>query len=196
MIKKVGIIITILLVIIIIISLLIFGYFKFIGLESKTPKEEKSWYSIENKKYMERNVFILTPSDNEPSGKVILYLHGGAYVGEIENEHWNFVEKLIKDTNNTIILPDYPLAPKYTYKDVFNMIEPLYKEIVDKVGADNIILMGDSAGGGMGIALLEKIALESEYEMPSKTILISPWLDVRLTNPEIDKIQKNDKELN
>ena len=71
MIKKVGIIITILLVIIIIISLLIFGYFKFIGLESKTPKEEKSWYSIENKKYMERNVFILTPSDNEPSGKVI-----------------------------------------------------------------------------------------------------------------------------
>ena len=52
MIKKVGIIITILLVIIIIISLLIFGYFKFIGLESKTPKEEKSWYSIENKKYM------------------------------------------------------------------------------------------------------------------------------------------------
>ncbi len=196
MIKKVGIIITILLVIIIIISLLLFGYFKFIGLESKTPKEEKSWYSIENKKYMERNVFILTPSDNEPSGKVILYLHGGAYVGEIENEHWNFVEKLIKDTNNTIILPDYPLAPKYTYKDVFNMIEPLYKEIVDKVGADNIILMGDSAGGGMGIALLEKIALESEYEMPSKTILISPWLDVRLTNPEIDKIQKNDKELN
>ena len=134
MIKKVGIIITILLVIIIIISLLIFGYFKFIGLESKTPKEEKSWYSIENKKYMERNVFILTPSDNEPSEKVILYLHGGAYVGEIENEHWNFVEKLIKDTNNTIILPDYPLAPKYTYKDVFNMIEPLYKESLKLAG--------------------------------------------------------------
>lgn len=32
--------------------------------------------------------------------------------------------------------------------------------------------------------------------MPGKTILISPWLDVRLTNPEIDKVQENDTELN
>ena len=64
--------------------------------------------------------------------KVMDHFQHPRNVGEIENEHWNFVEKLIKDTNNTIILPDYPLAPKYTYKDVFNMIEPLYKEIVDK----------------------------------------------------------------
>ena len=34
---------------------------------------------------------------------------------------------------STVILPDYPLTPKYTYKDVFNMVTPLYKEIIDKV---------------------------------------------------------------
>ena len=76
------------------------------------------------------------------------------------------------------------------------MIEPLYKEIVDKVGTDNIVVMGDSAGGGIGLALVEKITEDSNYNIPSKTILISPWLDVRMTNPEIDKVQENDKELN
>ena len=196
MIKRIGITIVVLIMIIIIISLLIFGYFRFIGLESKTPKEEKNWCSIQTEKYMERNVFMITPNNKETSGKVILYLHGGAYFGEIETEHWEFVEKLIKDTDSTIVLPDYPLAPKYTYKDVFNMVEPLYKEIVDKVGAENVMLMGDSAGGGMSLALLEKITTESEYEIPLKTILISPWLDVRLTNSKIDEVQKYDKELN
>lgn len=95
----------------------------------------------------------------------------------------------------TVILPDYPLTPKYTYKDVFNMVTPLYKEIIDKVESNNLIVMGDSAGGGIALALMERIGAE-DIDMPSKTILISPWLDVRLTNPEIDEVQKIDKELN
>ena len=55
--------------------------------------------------------------------------------------------------------------------------------------------MGDSAGGGMGLALLERIGEENKL-LPSRTILISPWLDVRLENPKIDEVQKRDKELN
>ena len=55
--------------------------------------------------------------------------------------------------------------------------------------------MGDSAGGGLGLALEEKLS-EENIEMPVKTILISPWLDVRLNNPKIEEVQKKDKELN
>ncbi len=55
--------------------------------------------------------------------------------------------------------------------------------------------MGDSAGGGLALALEEKIG-EEKLQMPAKTILISPWLDVRLTNPQINEVQKNDKQLN
>ena len=55
--------------------------------------------------------------------------------------------------------------------------------------------MGDSAGGGLGLALEEKVGKEN-LPMPAKTILISPWLDVRLTNPKIEEVQKNDKQLN
>lgn len=194
--KKITFTIAITLITIAIIGTLIYGYFKIIGIESKPPKDEKNMYSLETEKYFDRKVFVVKPNDKNSNSMTILYLHGGAYVGELQPEHWEFIGKIVTDTGATVIVPDYPLAPKYTYKDVFNMIEPLYKEIVDKVGTDNIVVMGDSAGGGIGLALVEKITEDSNYNIPSKTILISPWLDVRMTNPEIDKVQENDKELN
>jgi len=95
----------------------------------------------------------------------------------------------------TVIIPDYPLTPKYTYKDVFKMVKPLYKEIIEEVKPENLILMGDSAGGGLSLALIEEMS-EENYELPGKTILISPWLDVRLENNKIEEVQKKDKELN
>lgn len=74
-------------------------------------------------------------------------------------------------------------------------MEPLYKEIVSKVDMEKFIVMGDSAGGGLALALEEKLSQE-EIEMPEKTILISPWLDTRLINPKISEVQKRDKQLN
>ena len=117
-------------------------------------------------------------------------------MAEASEKHWEFLNKLANDTGAIIIMPDYPLAPKHNYEDVFEMVVPLYQEIVKKIDVENLIMMGDSAGGGLSLALEEKIAEEGLLEMPSKTILISPWLDVRLENPEIDKYQDKDKELN
>ncbi len=144
---------------------------------------------------MDRSVFIVTPKNSEKSNKVILYFHGGSYVAEATKQHWDFIEKIVDDTKATVIMPDYPLTPKYNYKDVFKMVEPLYKEIIEKVDPNQLIVMGDSAGGGLTLALEQKIGKEN-ITMPAKTILISPWLDVRLNNPKIDEVQKNDKQLN
>ena len=92
-------------------------------------------------------------------------------------------------------MPDYPLTPKYNYQDVYNMVEPLYKEMIKTIGSENVILMGDSAGGGLALGLYEKIA-EQIVELPIKTILISPWLDVRLQNENIQEVEKQDTILN
>lgn len=196
MIKKVLSRIAVLMIVAIVLGIIVAGYYKFVGVESSAPSQKNYTYNIQTEKFMNRNVYIITPIGGATNNKVIMYLHGGAYVAEIGGDHWNMVGRLIEDTGSTIVLPDYPLAPKYTYKDVFKMMEPLYKEVEEKVGANNLILMGDSAGGGMSLALVEKISTQNNYEIPSKTILISPWLDVRLNNPQISKVQKNDKELN
>ena len=193
--KKIAKTIIGIIILIIAIIMLIISFFLIMDIESKAPEEVQIDCNLETEEFIGRKVFIITPKNEQKSEKVILYLHGGSYVAETSSNHWKFLEKLVKDTNATIILPDYPLTPKYTYKDVFTMITPLYKEIIEEVPTTNLILMGDSAGGGMSLALLEKLSQE-KIEMPYKTILISPWLDVRLENPEIDNVQKYDKDLN
>lgn len=183
------------LLVIIMISLLIIAYYMIADIETKEPKEIESTCDVKTEKFMERKIFIVTPNKVQKSNNVILYFHGGSYVAEATKNHWNFIEQLVNDTGSTVILPDYPLTPKYSYKDVFNMVEPLYKEIIEKVNTENLIIMGDSAGGGLALALEEKMC-EENINMPDKTILISPWLDVRLNNPEIEEIQKKDTILN
>ncbi len=184
-----------LIAIIITIIVMIFGYYMIMDIETKIPQKANESCDIETKEFMSRKIFIIKPKTEQLSKKVILYFHGGAYVAEATTLHWDFLEKLANDTKSTIVMPDYPLTPKYTYKDVFNMVEPLYKEIISKVDAKNLVMMGDSAGGGITLALAEKIS-QNNIQLPSKTILISPWLDVTLTNEKIKEVQKNDKDLN
>ena len=196
--KAVIIILSILLIIVILTVIALIIFFAFTDTKTTVPEEVKEICNVEQYEYMKRNVFVISPSiptENVTNKSTILYFHGGAYMAEASKEHWNFVSKLVNDTGSTLILVDYPLTPKYTYKDVFDMIEPLYKEAVNRIGAENLILLGDSAGGGIALALEEKIG-EQELPMPNKTILISPWLDVRLTNEQIDEVKKKDDRLN
>ena len=209
--RKVIKVVGVLIITIVLVTLLILSYYKLADIQSKVPQGIKQKYNVVARRFIGRNVFVISSkvqSDNKNevkedgesnksnNGMVILYFHGGSYVAEATEQHWEFLCKLVDDTGATAIMSDYPLTPKYTYKDVFEMVEPLYKEIVDRVDANNLVVMGDSAGGGLALALEEKIGGEELYPLPSKTILISPWLDVRLTNPEIDEVQKRDKELN
>lgn len=187
-----------LIVLLILTAVAVIAYFMIAEIETTViPDESIYTCNIEQKMYMNRKVFILTPENVEKTDMVILYFHGGSYMAEIAQEHWSFLEKIINNTGATVIIPDYPLSPKHNYKDVFDMVVPLYNEIVSKINLENFVVMGDSAGGGLALALEEKITSEnSEYKLPVKTIIISPWLDVRLGNPEIDEAQKNDKQLN
>ena len=193
--KKTIKIIGILILIMVMIMLVIAGYFIFVDIESKVPEEVQESCHLEVKEYKNRKIFIITPKEETTNPLKILYFHGGSYVAEASKDHWDFIQKIVETTKVTLIMPDYPLTPKHNYKDVFEMVESLYQEIIQKIDTKNLILMGDSAGGGLTLALEEKIG-EKNIPQPQKTILISPWLDVRLNNPKIDEVQKTDKELN
>lgn len=193
--RKVVAIIAVILFVIAIIDVLLYVYFFKGNITSKVPEGIRERCNVKEEKFQERNVFVLTPKGTKKSKKTVFYLHGGSYIAELTPTYWNFLSDLTQDTGATIIVPDYPLAPQYHYTDVFEMITPLYQETVKKVKSENLIIMGDSAGGGMALALVQKIGQE-ELTKPSKTILISPWLDVTMENPEIKKVQEKDKMLN
>ena len=181
---------------ILIIILLLLLYYELRVATSKLPKDVFRYYDFSQEKFMGRDIFAIKPlnhedlyetAGNEKSGKIILYIHGGSYVGELEKYHWHFFKDIINDTKATIIVPDYPLTPENTYIETFNMMQPLYEQIIKDMEDKEFILMGDSAGGGMALALYEQNA-ELGNRLPNKTILISPWLDVRMENPMIDNI--------
>ena len=176
------------------ISRLIISYFFEYDRETIEPDEETKICNIETQEFQSRKVFIVYPKDSK-TDLTIMYFHGGSYMAEATKEHWDFIQKLAIDTNSTVIMPDYPLAPKANYKDVFDFAEPLYKETINNIDTNKLIVMGDSAGGGLALGLMEKISSE-DVKIPNKVMLISPWLDTRLTNTDIDEVQKRDKQLN
>lgn len=160
------------------------------------PIKVRKKCSISKNKFKNRRVYIIENKEDVVPDMYIIYLHGGSYVASFGKEHWHTFSALCQDLNAKIIAPDYPLTPKSTYVDVFDMIEPLYMKIINKVPKDKLIVMGDSSGGGMALSLMEKISNDSKSLLPKKVVLISPWLDVLMNNPDIDKIKKKDKVLN
>ncbi len=135
--------------------------------------------------------YIIKPADKKISKKHILYLHGGGFIYEMTSLHWLFIKTLCDRLNCTIILPIYPLSPKYQYKDIFKMLIAVYEEIIKKVKPENLTVMGDSAGGGLTLALC-MLLKKRDMPQPKDAILISPVLDMSFKNPNIPKIAKRE----
>ena len=111
--------------------------------------------------------------------KHIMYFHGGAYSVQASGIHWRFIDSVIKQTNSKVTFLDYPLAPQ---SDCFNTLETVkkaYKYILKEAGQE-IILMGDSSGGGIALALAIAINKDNIAPVPSKIVLLSAWLDVSM----------------
>lgn len=158
---------------------------------SNVPDWFEDSYAVETEKIEGRKVFIIKKDKETDSDSIILYLHGGSYMAELKQEHWLFFEGLLQDTNATLVVPDYPLTPKYNYKDVFTMMEPCYEKILENEQDKTWIVMGDSAGGGLALALLEKMG-EKGRKMSDALFLLSPWLDTSMENQKIDEVQSKD----
>lgn len=128
---------------------------------------------------------------NGEQRKTIIYLHGGAYAGEITMFHWKAVDQLVSMCDAEVIVPIYKLVPYATYKEAYDLIENVYLHCRKEHPDRQIILMGDSAGGGLALALCEYFAHQG-IAQPDKTIVFSPWVDVNLDNPEIKAYEKKD----
>ncbi|HJT29113.1 MAG TPA: alpha/beta hydrolase [Pyrinomonadaceae bacterium] len=135
-------------------------------------------------------VWTISPKQNA-SEKHVIYLHGGAYVNSFAPQHWDFMSKLVDMLRCTVTAPNYPHAPEHHVNDVFALMLPLYNELVANAGSANITIMGDSSGGGISLALAQRLR-EDGHAQPGHVVLLSPWLDATLSNPEIAEFDKID----
>ena len=122
------------------------------------------------------------------TNRVVMYLHGGGYVRQPRIHHWKYLNKLSAKVGN-VIVPIYPKAPNHCPQEVVKLLTEMYLQISAKY--NDVVLMGDSSGGGLALVLCQHWATLG-LKQPAKTILFSPWVDLTLTHPDIDKYQKVD----
>lgn len=165
----------------------------FISKTARLPFFIKSKFKVTTTANKGRKTWTIAPKKNKTE-KVVLFVHGGAYVHSLLIFHWMFIYKFVKQTGATIVVPDYPLAPASNCLDNFTFIGKEYDYLIGNYKTENIILMGDSAGGGFCLSFAQYLA-QNNKPQASKLILIAPWLDVSMENPEIKLIEKKDKML-
>ncbi|WP_448612738.1 alpha/beta hydrolase fold domain-containing protein [Modestobacter sp. URMC 112] len=135
-------------------------------------------------------VYEVSPRRGRPTGHV-LYAHGGAWFGEITPVHWRVVAGLAAASGASFTVPIYPLAPLGTAGTVVPAVADLLAGLVERHGAGHVTAMGDSAGGQ--IALSAALLLRDRGVPPlRRTVLISPALDLSLSNPGIDLVEPLD----
>ena len=137
---------------------------------------------------------VFFANEKESAQNIILYIHGGAYILDLNVTHWQFISKMIEKTDSLVVAPAYHIAPFGTFKEAFDLIVPVYKEYCEKYPENKIIVMGDSAGGGLSLALAEFCRNEG-IRQPDELILISPWVDAVMDNPEIRNYEAVDPSL-
>ena len=106
--------------------------------------------------------------------------------------HKNIIEKLVKKYHLKVTFIDYPLAPENTVEKAHKVVMGAYRKIIKKYKDDEFYLFGDSSGGGLALAFLQRLKEEKQLPFPEKTVLMSPWVDVSMTNEEIEEFAEKD----
>lgn len=158
--------------------------------KAKIPKSISKKYQTQIHQILGNTIYSITPKKHIPE-KTILFLHGGAYVYGIQSMYWSFIKALIKNTKARIIIPDYPLAPEITAAETYVFLENTWEWILSFSKPTDLILLGDSAGAGLALGFSQKLHNENK-PIPAQLILLSPWLDVTLSNEAITPIEPTD----
>lgn len=117
--------------------------------------------------------------------KVLLYFHGGGYCVGSKDTHRPLVSKIAKISGIRALSIDYRLAPEHPYPAAIEDALISYEWLLEKgYKPSHILVGGDSAGGGLAMALLLVIK-EKKLAQPGAAILLSPWTDLTMSGDSI-----------
>ncbi|AYN96980.1 alpha/beta hydrolase [Pseudomonas sp. LTJR-52] len=126
------------------------------------------------------------------SGRILLYLHGGAYVFGGSTSYRSLGAALANTCQAPCFIPDYRLAPEHPYPAAVNDVLTVYQDLLNQgYEASHISLIGDSAGGGLSLALLVS-AREKGLPLPGNVVLLSPWADLAMTGESLTRQAERD----
>ncbi|PFH52167.1 hypothetical protein AMATHDRAFT_140737 [Amanita thiersii Skay4041] len=180
------------------------------GIEAEWITSKKDWLEAKKRQKINRQKIdadttagSINPADvSEDSAKYdkamdemrcILYIHGvgGYYFGSVDQERYS-IQRHARKINGRVFAVNYRLAPQYPFPCALQDVLAAYLYLTDPPpGADHspvnpshIIIAGDSAGGGLSLALLQ-VLRDVGLPLPAGGVLISPWCDLTHSFPSI-----------
>ncbi|WP_411287969.1 alpha/beta hydrolase [Phenylobacterium sp.] len=115
---------------------------------------------------------------NAVAGRAILYLHGGGYTAGSHRSHRPLVGRLAEAAKAEAIVADYRLGPEARFPAAVDDALAVYRWMLDGgLDAGKIVVAGDSAGGGLTLALA-LACKEQGLPQPAGLFVISPWADL------------------
>ena len=126
-----------------------------------------------------------TPIAWTEADPTMLYLHGGGYIVCSPATHRDLVSRIAEATGARCIALNYRKAPEHPFPAPIDDAEAAYRALLESgIPADRLFVGGDSAGGGLTLALLLRIRGAS-LPMPRAAVLLSPWVDLECTGESI-----------
>ena len=128
--------------------------------------------------------WITAPNASEDA--VLLFLHGGGYVIGSPDSHRHLVANLSEETGVQGLLVDYRLAPEDPFPAAVEDAISVYAALLTHgFEAEEIVVAGDSAGGGLVIAMMLAIR-DANLPLPAAGICLSPWNDLTGTAKSLE----------
>ncbi|QJX45423.1 alpha/beta hydrolase [Hymenobacter taeanensis] len=130
-----------------------------------------------------------------PPERVLLYLHGGGYVLGSLNSHRSLVGTLAQRCQLNALAINYRKAPEYPFPAALDDALLAYQWLLGQGHlAQNILVAGDSAGGGLTLALLLALR-EAGQHMPAAAVGLSPWTDLVLPAPLLRRVAREESQV-
>jgi triacylglycerol lipase len=143
--------------------------------------------TVQHTTYGGMSVVQITPA--HPDGNYVVAIHGGAFIFPPSIFHWLDYTVMAYQTGATIEVPIYPLLQQGgTAGIVVPKMAGLLSMEVAAHGPSHVSVIGDSAGGNLALAATEYMVAQGD-PVPASMVLLSPWLNLAMTNPNIGLVQ-------
>ena len=123
---------------------------------------------------------LLTPR-GRTAHRTLYYVHGGGFMAPIDGFHVRYATRLADAIGARVVMPDYPLAPEHTWADSHDALVADVARWTDE--EDGVVLAGDSAGGGLALALAVSMR-ERGLNPATHLVMHAPWVDLTTSTPE------------
>ncbi|MCC3271873.1 alpha/beta hydrolase [Arthrobacter zhangbolii] len=155
------------------------------------PRRLRGRYGVQERTVNGFTCWSVFPRTPRPSpAPLVMYLHGGAYTSPITGWHWRFIARLAA-AGYRVEVPLYGLAPKFNHRDATPFLTAVYRKILSECPPGAVAFMGDSSGGGLALAFAQQLAGLS-LPPPGRLVLLSPWVDLAMQNPELAEVEARD----